>query len=84
MQDAGQSQSSNQILVMHLISKVFFSANNVSERVIILMLLILVGCRTLLLGHATKNHALDELLPERLGDQLGPAVRDTHRRFRTD
>ena len=29
MQDAGQSQSSNQILVMHLISKIFYSANNV-------------------------------------------------------
>ena len=28
MQDAGQSQSGNQILVMHLISKIFYSANN--------------------------------------------------------
>lgn len=31
MMEAGQSSSGNQILVMHLISKIFFSANNVSS-----------------------------------------------------
>ncbi len=30
MGDIAQTQSANQILIMHLISKIFFSANNVS------------------------------------------------------
>lgn len=32
MMEAGQSTSGNQILVMHLISKIFFSANNVRNK----------------------------------------------------
>jgi hypothetical protein len=35
MMEAGQSSSGNQILVMHLISKIFFSANNVSVSLIL-------------------------------------------------
>lgn len=31
MGDVAQSSSANQVLVMHLISKIFFSANNVSN-----------------------------------------------------
>lgn len=30
MGDIAQSQSQNQILIMHLIAKIFYSANNVS------------------------------------------------------
>ena len=77
MVDAGNSQSGNQILVMHLISKIFFSANNVSDASTPNIFLI-AGRLALLPGDAVKDHILDELLPERLGDQPGPRVRDAH------
>jgi hypothetical protein len=74
MMEAGQSSSGNQILVMHLISKIFFSANNVRNN-----MADSVACgRSVFLGHASKDNPLDELLPECPGDESGATVRDAH------
>lgn len=75
MGDISQSASQNQILIMHLIAKIFYSANNVSNQA---MITPLAPSGPLLPGRAPPHLALDGLLPVRAGDPAGRAVRDPH------
>ena len=76
MSDISQSTSANQILIMYLIAKIFYSANNVRELSKITD--VLVGCFFLFHESATEDHSLDELLPERPRNSFGTTIRDSN------
>lgn len=63
MVDIAQSSSPNQIMIMHLISKIFFSANNVTN-LRSLILSSLAHYLAILFGKPNSHHTMDELFPK--------------------